>query len=60
MHMPHCTRVPHRQSPDHAWPLRRADGTRFHEPRRDAHIRRVTLAHQHLPAPPASKEGGGV
>lgn len=27
---------------------------------RDARIRRVTLAHQHLPTPPAPKEGGGV
>jgi len=33
--MNHCTHIPHRQSPDRAWPLRRADGTRFCEPRRD-------------------------
>lgn len=32
--MQHCTNYPHRQSPDRVWPLRRADGTRFCEPRR--------------------------
>lgn len=33
--MRHCTHFTHRQSPQSAWPLRRADGSRFYEPRRD-------------------------
>ena len=33
--MNHCTHTRTRQSPPSAWPLRRADGSKFYEPRRD-------------------------
>ena len=33
--MHHCTNIRTRQSPQSAWPLRRADGSKFYEPRRD-------------------------
>jgi hypothetical protein len=35
MNMPHCTHVPHRQSPDRAWPLRCADGRTFAQRKRE-------------------------
>lgn len=32
MNRQHCTRITTRQSPPSAWPLKRADGTRFCDP----------------------------